>query len=79
MGLIFVPLWSGKDKKWKEIAWIGPIDNLKNVPRRTVCMNDKITVMKRQHNICNFCTNKISLGEYNSDLDLESFEKGLSF
>lgn len=69
MGFIFIPLWSGKDNVWKEMAWIGPVNNLKPEPRRSVSIYDKRMIMSSQKNSCNFCERKISLGEFNCDLD----------
>ena len=51
------------------MAWIGPIDNLKPEPRRTVSIHDKRNIMSIQKHSCNFCEQKISLGEFNCDLD----------
>jgi len=70
MGVLFKTLWTGKDGIWKELAWIGPSDNIHPVPRRNISTSDKQKIMSRQNNKCNFCKTDITSGLYsNSDLD----------
>ena len=70
MGVLFRTLWTGKGGVWKELAWIGPSESLHPEPRRNVSTSDKIEIMKRQNNKCNFCGTSITSGMYsNSDLD----------
>lgn len=70
MGVLFRKLWTGKDQMWKELAWIGPVESLHPEPRRCVSTFDKLEIMKRQNNTCNFCSTDITSGMYsNSDLD----------
>jgi len=68
MGVIFIPLWGGKDGI-REIAWIGPIENLHAVSRKTANLTDKRIVMKKQNNSCNFCSSKITIGNFDADFD----------
>ncbi len=64
MGVIFRPLWTGSNKRWRQMAWIGPDSNLKPESRKTLSTIDKRSIISRQGTRCNFCNEKINTEPY---------------
>ena len=64
MGVIFRPLWTGSNKRWREMAWIGPDSNLKSETRKSLSTFDKRSIISRQGTRCNFCKDKINTEPY---------------